>query len=77
MATVGKRNGVGVIFGVKILGIVAWFVWRTFYLNKITSRANKFRVIVNRITHMISGRDIARLKTPINYSTGNRCGKRY
>jgi NADH dehydrogenase len=65
MATVGKRKGVGVIFGIKILGIVAWFIWRTFYLNKIPSRAHKFRVIVDWTTDTIFGRDIARLKTPV------------
>jgi NADH dehydrogenase len=65
MATVGKRKGVGVIFGIKILGIAAWFIWRTFYLNKIPSRANKFRVIVDWTTDTIFGRDIARLKTPV------------
>ncbi|MGD9535328.1 MAG: NAD(P)/FAD-dependent oxidoreductase [Candidatus Nitrosocosmicus sp.] len=65
MATIGKRNGVGVIFGIKVLGIVAWFIWRAFYLNKIPSRANKFRVIVDWTTDTLFGRDIARLKTPI------------
>lgn len=65
MATVGKRKGVGVIFGIKVLGIVAWFIWRTFYLNKIPSMSNKFRVIVDWTTDILFGRDIARLKTPV------------
>lgn len=65
MATVGKRKGVGVFFGIKIVGIVAWFIWRTFYLNKIPSRTNKFRVIIDWTIDMIFGRDISRMKTPV------------
>lgn len=35
------------------------------YLNKIPSRANKFQVIIDWSTDTLFGRDIARLKTPI------------
>jgi NADH:ubiquinone reductase (H+-translocating) len=32
MATIGKRNGVAILFGIKIHGFAAWWLWRTFYL---------------------------------------------
>ena len=65
MATVGKRNGVAIIFGFKILGTVAWMIWRAFYLKKIPSRPNRFRVIIDWTVDLLFRRDIARLKTPI------------
>jgi NADH dehydrogenase len=65
MATVGKRNGVAIIFGFKILGTVAWMIWRAFYLKKIPSRQHRFRVIIDWTVDLLFRRDIARLKTPI------------
>jgi NADH dehydrogenase len=65
MATVGKRNGVAIIFGFKILGPLAWMIWRAFYLKKIPARQNRFRVVVDWTLDLLFGRDIARLKTPI------------
>ena len=65
MATVGKRNGVAIIFGFKILGTVAWMIWRAFYLKKIPTRANRFRVIMDWTIDLLFRRDIARLKTTV------------
>jgi NADH dehydrogenase len=65
MATVGKRNGVAIIFGFKILGIIAWMIWRAFYLKKIPARENRFRVIFDWTIDLLFNRDVVRLKTPI------------
>ena len=65
MATVGKRNGVAIIFGFKILGTVAWMMWRAFYLKKIPARENRFRVVIDWTIDLLFRRDIARLKTPV------------
>ncbi|MGN6630372.1 MAG: NAD(P)/FAD-dependent oxidoreductase [Candidatus Nitrosocosmicus sp.] len=66
MATVGKRNGVAIIFGFKILGTVAWMIWRAFYLKKIPSRQNRLRVVIDWTVDLLFRRDIARLKSPID-----------
>ena len=65
MATVGKRNGVAIIFGFKILGTIAWMIWRAFYLKKIPSRQNRFRVVIDWTIDLLFRRDLSRLKTPI------------
>jgi NADH dehydrogenase len=65
MATVGKRNGVAIIFGFKILGIIAWMIWRAFYLKKIPAKENRFRVILDWTIDLIFNRDVVRLKRPI------------
>ena len=62
---VGKRKGVAIIFGFKILGTVAWMIWRAFYLKKIPTRANRFRVIMDWTIDLLFRRDIARLKTTV------------
>ncbi len=65
MATVGKRNGVAIIFGFKISGTLAWMMWRAFYLKKIPTRQNRFRVLIDWTVDLLFSRDIARLKAPI------------
>ncbi len=68
MATVGKRNGVAIIFGFKILGTLAWMIWRAFYLKKIPTRQNRFRVLIDWTVDLLFSRDIARLKAPIEFN---------
>jgi NADH dehydrogenase FAD-containing subunit len=65
MATVGKRNGVAIIFGFKILGIIAWMIWRAFYLKKIPARENRFRVVFDWTIDLLFNRDVVRLKRPV------------
>ena len=34
MALIGKRNGVGFVFGYKIQGFIGWILWRLYYWGK-------------------------------------------
>ena len=65
MATIGKRNGVAMIFGHSIKGIFAWGIWRFFYLTHLPTLENKIRVMVDWTTDLIFGRNLTRLKSPI------------
>ncbi|MGD1836289.1 MAG: FAD-dependent oxidoreductase [Nitrososphaeraceae archaeon] len=65
MATIGKRNGVAMIFGHSIKGIIAWGIWRYFYLTHLPTLENKIRVTIDWTIDMIFGRNITRLKSPI------------
>ena len=47
MATIGKRNGVAMIFGHSIKGIFAWGIWRFFYLTHLPTLENKIRVMID------------------------------
>ena len=31
LASIGHRTGVGVVFGVRVRGWLAWFMWRGYY----------------------------------------------
>lgn len=65
MATIGKRNGVAMIFGHSIKGVFAWGIWRFFYLSNLPSLENKLRVLIDWGVDMIFGKNITRLKSPI------------
>ncbi len=65
MATIGKRNGVAMIFGHSINGIFAWGIWRFFYLTHLPTLENKIRVMVDWTVDLIFGTNLTRLKSPI------------
>ncbi len=65
MATIGKRNGVAMIFGHSIKGILAWGIWRMFYLTHLPTLENKIRVMIDWGIDLIFGRNLTRLKSPI------------
>jgi NADH dehydrogenase len=70
LATIGRRTGVAMVFGVKFSGFVAWAFWRTVYLMKLPRLAKKLRVMVgwtlnlffsSEIEQMITLRDVEAL----------------
>ena len=66
MATIGKRNGVAMIFGHSINGIFAWGIWRFFYLTHLPTLENKIRVMVDWTVDFIFGTNLTRLKSPVD-----------
>jgi NADH dehydrogenase len=62
MALIGKRNGVGVVFGYKVHGILAWWLWRMYYLGNLPSLEKRFRVLVDWIIDLLFKRDVTRLR---------------
>jgi NADH dehydrogenase len=62
MATIGKRNGVAILFGIKIHGFVAWWLWRTFYLINVPTIEKKLRVMIDWTIDIFFNRDVTRLK---------------
>jgi NADH dehydrogenase len=64
MALIGKRNGVGIIFGYKIHGFLAWAIWRFYYLSTLPTVQKKLRVMVDWFIDLLFKRDVTRLKTP-------------
>jgi NADH dehydrogenase len=47
LASIGHRNAVAVIYGVKLSGFVAWFLWRGIYLAKLPTLSRKIEVALN------------------------------
>jgi NADH:ubiquinone reductase (H+-translocating) len=64
MALIGKKNGVGILFGYKIHGFVGWVIWRFYYLSTLPTMQKKLRVMVDWFIDLLFKRDVTRLKTP-------------
>jgi NADH dehydrogenase len=47
LASIGHRNAVAVIYGVKLSGFTAWFLWRGIYLAKLPTFSRKLEVAIN------------------------------
>jgi len=47
LASIGHRNAVATIYGFKISGFIAWFLWRGIYLAKLPTLSRKLEVAMN------------------------------
>ncbi len=63
LATMGRRTGVGEIFGVRFSAIIAWWLWRGIYLCKLPGLEKKVRVALDWILDVIFSKDIVQLPT--------------
>jgi NADH:ubiquinone reductase (H+-translocating) len=63
LATIGRRKGVAMVFGVKFSGFVAWMLWRTVYLMKLPRLPKKLRVMVGWTLDLFFARDIEQMIT--------------
>lgn len=61
MATIGGRDGVAMIFGIKITGILAWLLWRNYYLSRLPSLEKRMRVAIDWLVDLYVPSDVTRL----------------
>jgi NADH dehydrogenase len=47
LASIGHRNAVAVIYGIKLSGFIAWFLWRGIYLSKLPTFSRKLEVAIS------------------------------
>jgi NADH:ubiquinone reductase (H+-translocating) len=69
--SLGHRSAVAEVLGVKLSGFIAWFMWRTVYLEKLPGLSRKFRVAADWTLDLIFGRDI----TQLPLARGERVGR--
>ncbi len=62
MAKIGKRNGVALLMGHKIRGLLAWLIWRQYYLTHLPTTEKKVRVAFDWLINMFFEPDITRLR---------------
>jgi NADH dehydrogenase len=63
LATIGRRTGVAMVFGVKFSGFVAWCFWRAIYLMKLPRLPKKLRVMVGWTLDLFFSREIEQMIT--------------
>jgi len=63
LATIGRRKGVAMVFGIKFSGFLAWCFWRSVYLMKLPRLPKKLRVMVAWTLDLFFSRDIEQMIT--------------
>ncbi len=61
LAALGCRTGVAKVFGVKLAGFPAWFLWRTVYLLKMPGWARRVRVAIDWTLDLVFRPDYVQL----------------
>ena len=62
LASIGHRTGVGVVFGIKIRGWIAWLMWRGYYWSRVPGIGGKARVGLDWFLNALFGSDPVQLK---------------
>jgi NADH dehydrogenase len=62
MAEIGKRTGVATLFGLKVHGFMAWWIWRTYYLSNLPTIKKKLKVMGDWTMDLIYRPDVAMIK---------------
>ena len=58
LATIGHHAGVAEVFGLRLSGFVAWWLWRTIYLAKLPTLEKKLRVALRWTLDFAFRRDL-------------------
>jgi NADH dehydrogenase len=62
MGALGHRSAVAEVFGIKISGIVAWFMWRTIYLAKMPGLSRRLKVATAWALDLVMPPDLVELR---------------
>ena len=61
LASLGHFRGVGRVLKLRIYGVPAWFVWRTYYLMQMPRWNRRFRIVVDWTIALFFRNDVAKL----------------
>lgn len=61
LVSLGHRNAVGTVMGLKLSGFIAWFAWRSYYLFRLPTFLRKARVAIDWALDLVFPPDIAGL----------------
>jgi len=61
LASIGNHKAVGSVFGLKVSGLFAWFLWRGIYLGKMPTLARKIQIAFDWAWQLVFPRDIVQL----------------
>ena len=62
LASIGHYAGVGKVFGIRVRGLIAWFMWRGYYWTRVPGFGGKIRVGIDWLLTLIFGSDPVQLK---------------
>lgn len=58
MATIGNRAGVASLMGHSISGILAWIIWRSYYLSHLPTFEQKIKIGIDWVINLFFGTDL-------------------
>lgn len=61
LVSLGRFKGVGEIFGVKVSGFLAWFLWRSYYLLRLPSLERRLRVALDWTLELFLAHDVTEI----------------
>ncbi len=61
VASLGRHKGVGQVYGIKLTGLLAWFMHRTYHMSRIPSFNRKVRVVVDWTLAIFLKREVVAL----------------
>ncbi|HEX7195890.1 MAG TPA: NAD(P)/FAD-dependent oxidoreductase [Candidatus Limnocylindria bacterium] len=62
LASIGHHTGVGVVFGIRVRGLLAWLMWRGYYWSRVPGIGGKARVGLDWFLTTLFGSDPVQLK---------------
>ncbi len=62
LASIGHHTGVGLIFGFRVRGLIAWLMWRGYYWSRVPGIGGKARVALDWFANALFGSDPVQLK---------------
>lgn len=70
LAALGCRTAVAKVFGLKLSGFIAWWLWRTVYLMKMPGWGRRFRIALEWTADLFFRRDYVQLGVHRTRGTG-------
>ncbi len=61
LVSVGRFKAVGEILGIKVSGLVGWFLWRSYYLLRLPTLDRRFRVALDWTLDLVLKHDIVEI----------------
>jgi NADH dehydrogenase len=61
LASIGNHRAVGTVFGLRVSGFAAWFLWRGVYLSKMPTLARKVQIAFDWAWQLFFPRDLVQL----------------
>ena len=61
LVSLGRFKGVGEVRGLKVSGLIAWFLWRTYYLLRLPSRDRRLRVALDWALELFLAHDVVEI----------------
>ncbi len=69
LASLGTSKAIAEVYGMKLTGVLAWLLWRGFYLSFLPGMATRIRVLINWTLNAIVPRNTVQTQGKLDYST--------